>query len=545
VSARNLEALLRPRRVVVLGDPVGATAQSLCRNLRRELPESPTIWSGEALEEGASPVLVIVGDAVLATVEQFDRLGERGCRALVWPHADAPDTALLAAAAKHGMRLLGARSPGLIHPTLNLNAAALPSGIPAGALALIVQSHSVAAAAVDWAAGRQIGFSWAAVTGIESDVDVADLLDFAAFDGETRAVVLQIGHVRNGRKFMSAARACARIKPVAVLQTQPGDDLPAGRDRVRSAAFARAGLIECRSLPELFDAITALERLPAQPQTRVLVVANGAGICALGVNAMLREHLTMAHITPDTWLRVRNALPGARWLADAVDLGDASVETTAAALAAMLEDDNVDLLLFVRSPIGDSAHEAYVEALETALHREKLLTVWLGLQSALPARRRCAEARIATFTSPDAAARAARHRRDYARNRELLTQTPPRDPALEVDGAATAIRLQKLIDNGIFHGGFDRVIDLLNGYRVDSVWRARDDSVQIDVQFRRHPEFGIYLGVAMVGAPPSGARGLGFPPLDPLLAGRILAEAGVPGASAIHVAPKTVAGPFG
>ena len=79
-----------------------------------------------------------------------------------------------------------------------------------GKVALITQSQSLAAAALDWALGRNIGFSWMACSGSEADIDVADLLDYAALDPRTRAVVLQVGHIRSPRKFMSAARAAAQ-----------------------------------------------------------------------------------------------------------------------------------------------------------------------------------------------------------------------------------------------------------------------------------------------------------------------------------------------
>lgn len=528
MSTRNLDALLRPAQVAVLGEAVGASARTLAATLRQARPDTRLIEDlHSAAGGGALPPLVVLGDPALGTAAAVQVLAAGGCRALIWPHGEAIPPDALDAALQRGLRVLGPRSPGVLRPALNLPAAALPAEVPSGSLALIVQSHSVAAAAVDWAAGRRLGFSWAAVTGAEGDVDVGDLLDYAALDPSTHGVVLQLGHLKNARKFMSAARACARGKPVAVLQTQPGDVEPVGRDRVRSAAFARAGMIECRSLPELFDAIAGLERMPAQQRARVLVAANGSGICALGVDALRRERLTMANIAEATWQRVRSHLPQARWLAGAVDLGDAGVAPTVAALSELLADDGLDLLLFIRSPVGESPHEAFAEALPGVPRRERLLTVWLGLHTAAPARSRCAEARIATFTSPDAAARAVRHRRDYVRNRELLTQTPPADPTLDVDAAITAARLTKLVYEHVYDCQSSRAAEVLSSYGVESVRSARPESLQLDVEVRRHAELGLHLAVRLPGSP---RTGFGFPPLDPLLSQRTLADAGVVGA---------------
>ena len=50
------------------------------------------------------------------------------------------------------------------------------------------------------------------------DVDLGDLLDFFALDQATRAILLYVEWIRDARKFMSAARAAARTKPVVVIK---------------------------------------------------------------------------------------------------------------------------------------------------------------------------------------------------------------------------------------------------------------------------------------------------------------------------------------
>ena len=79
---------------------------------------------------------------------------------------------------------------------------------------------------LDWAAARGIGFSLLASLGDMADVDFGDLLDYLAMRCGTRAVLLCIDHIAHPRKFVSAARAAARLKPVIVF-----DAPPSGRDR--------------------------------------------------------------------------------------------------------------------------------------------------------------------------------------------------------------------------------------------------------------------------------------------------------------------------
>src|SRR6478735_522039 len=72
---------------------------------------------------------------------------------------------------------------------------------------------------VDEAAQRAVGFSGIVSIGDQLDVDIADLLDYFAMDEKTQAILLYIEAIKDARKFMSAARAAARIKPVVVVKS--------------------------------------------------------------------------------------------------------------------------------------------------------------------------------------------------------------------------------------------------------------------------------------------------------------------------------------
>jgi len=524
MTIRNLEAYFRPRRVVLLGQATHPSAAALIDKLRQAAPE----LLAEAAEPAAEPgALGIVADPAALDEAALERLAAQGCRSLIWPHPARPDTALLQAARRHTTRLLGPRSPGILHPAQRVAAADLPGPPLGGSLALIAQSQSVAAAAIDWATGRRLGFSWVAVTGGESDVDIADLLDYAALDPATRAVAVEVGRIRGARKFMSAARACARAKPVVTLQTRLADWYGKGPDPVRAAAFARAGMVECLSLPALFDAFAALHRLPALRSARVLVVSNGSGICALGVDAVLRNGLQAAEPDAAAWERMRALVPALKKLGGGADIGEPGLEPTIAALRAGLADPAVDVVLFIRSPHGSDSHEAVARALVKAGFDQRLLTVWLGLETALPARRYSAEAGLATFTSADAAARAVRYRWQHARNRELLTQTPPRGPAPPLSCADTAEQLRQLLAQGKSQLRGSEASRLLTSYGLDSRGRAAGSGLRLEVRAQRHPELGMHLAVNLAQPGFAAPAGHGFAPLDPLLARRMLADAGL------------------
>src|SRR5262249_61423783 len=102
-------------------------------------------------------------------------------------------------------------------------------------------------------------------------VDSGAPLDHFAADRRTRAILLYVESIRDALKFMSAARAAARVKPVLVVKSGRHEQgaraarthtgALAGADAVYDAAFRRAGLLRVLDLDELFAAAETLGRL--------------------------------------------------------------------------------------------------------------------------------------------------------------------------------------------------------------------------------------------------------------------------------------------
>lgn len=532
MTIRNLDFLLRPRRIVVCGAPHTEGQQQMLANIEASKAirqhhalgfERPN-W--ERVRPKALPAcdLAVVFEPGSLTPETLGALARQECKALLWASAEGPSRDLLEAARPYSLRVLGGRSGGVAWPGLSLNLSAYYQPLGKGKVALIAQSSSVAAAALDWAAGRELGFSWMAVTGAEADVDVGDLLDVAAVDPMTRAVVLQMSRVKSARKFMSAARACARNKPVLVLHSPP---LSIGlRDPVRSAALQRAGLIECEVLGGLFDGIAALERLPNLRRFRVLVVGNGAGVCALGLAAIGRHGLMYAELSREAQACVRAQFAGARFLPGAVDLSSAPPAVIAAVLTPLLADPGVDAVLLMHSPRPGQAHTDTARAVAGSAPGPNLLTVWLGLETAMEARFFSSEQAVSTFASADEAMRALRYRLQYRRTQEMLMQTPPPLDLPPVDREQvsrillrTASRQKRLLAG--------KARRLLAHYGLTTEGEGVLSELIVEVALLRHEEFGLYLRVRGEGLWSGRGEAHGFVPLDALLAERLLDDAGI------------------
>ena len=225
---------------------------------------------------------------------------------------------------------------GFLRPGIGLNATFLKSDPPPGNIAFLSQSGALGSAIVDWAANAGIGFSMIASLGSMIDVDFGDLIDFLGDDDATKSILIYMEGVGNARKFMSAARAFARRKPIIVLK--PGrftesakavrshTGAMAGDDAVYDAAFRRVGVVRVREIAGLFNAARVLdsERLPRGPRLAIVTDAGGPGVMATDVLIDLGGEL--ARLSDESIKEIDTFSPPYWSRANPVDvLGDADI----------------------------------------------------------------------------------------------------------------------------------------------------------------------------------------------------------------------------
>lgn len=360
---------------------------------------------------------------------------------------------LAAVARARGLRIVGPNCLGVIAPHAKLFASFAAHAPLPGDLALISQSGAVAAGMIEWSRTRGVGFSAVASLGDALDVDFADLLDYFATDRHTRAILLYVERIRDARKFLSAARAAARAKPVVVVR--PGrhqralatatthTSVLARPDDVYGAAFRRAGLLRVHALDELFAAAATLSRPGAPAGNRLAVVTNGAGTGMLALDRLVDLGGVRATLSATTMERLDAALPAGWSRRNAVDvLGDADGPRYAAAMDALLRDPGNDAVLAlhaptVRSPSADTA-QAVAEATRARradTPRKPVLAVWLGDDAQAPAM--LAAAGIPAFASEADAVRGFMYLVEHRAAQQALMETPPSLPeGFAVDTAA-------------------------------------------------------------------------------------------------------------
>ncbi|MBV8936987.1 MAG: GNAT family N-acetyltransferase, partial [Alphaproteobacteria bacterium] len=380
-------------------------------------------------------------------------LAARGTRAAVITAAEVrkagePDRSLqqdaLDAAKPQLMRIVGPDSLGIMTPRLGLDATYSHLAGRAGDIAFASQSGAMVTAMLDWAAPREVGFSHVLSLGDMADVDFGDVLDYFAADPHTRAILLYVESITQPRKFMSAARAASRVKPVLVLKagrsTATGQAAAAnagavlGADGAYDAAFRRAGMLRVATMAELFDAAETLALTREQIGERLAILTNSGAAGMLATDALAAAGGRLAELSSDTVARLNRAVAAPSSRSNPIDIaGDAPGARCAEALAALIRDPAADAILVLNSPnalvqpeeTANAVIEAVGAAEADALRARNVLTAWLGEHSARAARQRFAKARIATYETPDDAVAGFMHRVQHRRNQELLMQTPP------------------------------------------------------------------------------------------------------------------------
>ncbi|MGE5777761.1 MAG: GNAT family N-acetyltransferase [Hyphomicrobiales bacterium] len=364
--------------------------------------------------------------------------------------------AMLDAAQPHLMRIIGPNCIGVIAPGVGLNASFAHLRPQAGHLAFVAQSGAIVTSVLDWAEPRGIGFSHLVSLGDMCDVDFGDMLDFLGGDADVRGILLFIEAVAHARKFMSAARAAARVKPVIVVKAgrSPAGAAAAashtgalaGQDSVYEAAFRRAGMLRVYETSELFDAMETLSMGQSPKGDRLAILTNGGGMGVVATDALMDVGGHLAELSDKSIEGLDAVLPPTWSRRNPVDIiGDAPGERYATALNVLLEDNGIDAVLVLKCPTavapGTEAAQAIIDSLPG--RRCCVLTSWLGDRTARESRKIFADRRIPTYDTPEQGVRAFMHMVDYRRNQEALTQTPESVPeAFEPDTKTAAALIE-------------------------------------------------------------------------------------------------------
>ena len=455
MSIRHIEALLNPQSVAVIGasdraGSVGATVWHNLRaggfkgpvfavNLKRITPDGQPVYARPA-DLPQAPDLAVICTPPASVAELIGALGKLGTHAAIVMTAGlskAQKQAMLDAARPTVLRILGPNCLGLLSPHLGLNASFSHADALPGQVAFVSQSGALVTAVLDWATSRRIGFSHMVSLGEHADVDFGDLLDHLASDSRTRSILLYIESIEAPCKFMSAARAAARNKPVIVVKAgRAGKGMAAaashtgalaGADIVFDAAFRRAGMLRVDTLQDLFMAAETLARFGSNRDTSLTVMTNGGGAGVMAADAAARADIALAELSDALRERLDAVLPGTWSRNNPIDIiGDAPVQRYTDTLEAVLADRSSGAVLFIHAPTAIVRSEEIAQACAPIVRRstDRILACWLGDASVAAARKVFEEAGAANYETPEEAVRAFDLLSTYRRNQSLMLEAP-------------------------------------------------------------------------------------------------------------------------
>jgi acetyltransferase len=473
-----LRTLFAPTSVVMFGasDRVDSVGQIVFKNLlegsfegeiyainpKRDEIQGRTAYPDlEAIDQ---PIDLAVVATPAATVPAIvEKCGEHGIKSMiilsagfreVGPAGRALEKKVRDLARSYGIRFLGPNCLGLIRPSIGLNATFGNNNAAEGGVALVSQSGALCTAILDWADGRDVGFSAVVSTGIAADVDFGDILDFLASDPKTQSIILYVEGLQDARRFMSGLRAAARAKPVIVIKAGRHSEGAAasmshtgalvGGDEAFTAALNRSGVVRVETISQVFAAAGTLSSRYRSSGNRIAIITNGGGPAVLAADHVPEVRLRLAELSEKTIESLNAALPATWSHGNPVDIiGDAPPERYKDAIDICLEDPEVDGVLVILTPQAMTRPLDVAEAVIVAAEQNEkpIVASWMGGPQVNPARQAFRHAKVPIFNTPEAAVDAFHYLAAYKFNQELLLQTPGRLPLEHEEPNTEAARL--------------------------------------------------------------------------------------------------------
>jgi acetyltransferase len=469
MSVSNLDSLFKPNSIAVIGasNVPKSPGSVVMRNLLGGSfigPVMPVTGKVEAISGVLSykdvdtlpltPDLAVICAPIENAPEYIRQLARRGTRAVALLGAGLSKVesksrqrevrrGILEAARQDGVRILGSGCMGLLVPGAGLNASLAHTDAKPGRIAFITQSDSLFTTVLDWAKSNDIGFSHCISLGDQLDVDFSSVLDYLGSDPTTRSILLYIESIRDARRFMSAARASARNKPILVIKSRQflnevevqadACDLPwEHEDAIYDVAFRRAGIVRVDDIDSLFDGAQTLARSKPLMGYGLAILTNGRSLGLLAADGVAKGGGSMARPSETTLNELSAKLGPAAWGTNPVVLPfDANGQQYAEVCSTLIKDKDVGAILAIHVPFAEHPGVDAAHAVSEVAKRTKraILTNWLGSETALEARKVFADAGVATYETPDKAIRAYLHMVNYRRNQQMLMETPDSLPS--------------------------------------------------------------------------------------------------------------------
>ncbi len=466
MPVRKLDNIFRPEHIALIGvnhDPKsigGITLRNLIEsgfsgviypvNAKREavlgIPCYPRV---DSLPK--KPDLAVIMSPAREVPDMIDQCGKAGINGIIIMSAGFKETGERGKALEEElkrrtkkypeMRVLGPNSMGVIVPGLNLNVSFAGSTPKKGHMAFISQSGALGATLLDWATETKVGFSFFVSIGNAMDVTFGDLIDYFGQDINTYSIILYVETLGNARRFLSAARAFARKKPIIVYKSGRFPESAqaaashtgamASKDDVCDALLRRAGLARVYNMGNIFDFSDLVGRKKIPKGSGLAIITNAGGPGVMATDALIAQGGQLVKLSENVLQKLDKLLPPYWSHNNPVDvLGDASPTRIGKAVEIVLEDEQINAVLVIITPQAMTKPETTARTLINIASKtaKLIMTSWMGGLSMHNSNTILSEAQLPAYATPEQAIQAYMTLIHYSKNLDMLFETPKEIP---------------------------------------------------------------------------------------------------------------------
>lgn len=365
-------------------------------------------------------VVAVPGSAVIDVLEQCGKVGIDSVVVITagfketGPEGARLEEELATRAGELGIRVVGPNCLGIIDTASALNASFAAGMPPAGRIGFFSQSGALCVAILDWALGKNVGFSRFVSLGNKMDISETEIILSMGEDENTRVILGYLESIEDGPRFMKAARQISKTKPIIIIKsgtTGAGAKAAsshtgalAGSEHAYRAAFRQSGIIHAESMQALFGYAMAFAGQPLPKGPAVAIVTNSGGPGILAADACDRSSLQLIPMRKETANRLREFLPPMASVYNPIDIiGDASDERYERTLEVILKDELVHAVLILLTPTAAVDPEAVARKIVGLASdaNKPIMTSFMGEKRVRGARRILQDHGIPTYDYPE------------------------------------------------------------------------------------------------------------------------------------------------
>jgi len=364
---------VNPKNPVILGRTAYPTLAAIPGTVDAAVVAIPAPGVPQVVQEAGEkgiPLVIIISSG-------FQEIGAAG---------KVLEDRILAIAQQYHIRIMGPNCLGFMLPHQGINTTFDPVSPKPGKLAFISQSGAIITTIVDWSLPEEIGFSAVFSVGNQADLTFEDFIRFAGEDIKTKAIILYIEQIRNGKRFMEIVSGVTKKKPVVAIKagaSRIGQKAAsshtgslAGDFEVYQAAFRQAGVIPAWSIREAFQAAELLASEGYPKGVRAVVISNAGGFGVLSSDYAERFGIHLLEFSPSLVRELDAVLPVNWSRANPIDMvGDSSADRYAKTFDVMINNQalwDIAFVIAVPSAISDPIRVAN-ELVRFSKHTHKMI----------------------------------------------------------------------------------------------------------------------------------------------------------------------------